>query len=379
MSRTLPIFLALSALASAERGILDLDNTTFDKVATYLDTLGMEDSETSRHQRRKLEYLLRTDMFMSLKNMYRASMLTFPTYCDQDTPFTYCHGTCADLAQLERAVEVGHITFVNAYWESMFSWADAASFAWLTPDVKVHIIREVCDLGVGVDGDHLESGSPMDPSFWPIHPTMERLWAFKKLTGTFFDEAWPRRPGDYAEVGGCYGHSWNSTVPFAFALKTSGAEPSGAAAGDPTSSTPLTGFNGSAATRLYTTNEIMQLASPESDSMPYVYADFAWEHCASAGWDFASLMASAHSAAADDEAAGGQAVSDGGSSSSSDSSGSSSDSSSSSSSTDGASDASASAQTASGGSTKATGPSSRARWLREFLREESLPSDLRGV
>lgn len=40
-------------------------------------------------------------------------------------------------------------------------------------------------------GDHLESASPGDPSFWPVHPTLERLLQAKYMTGGFDSEYWP--------------------------------------------------------------------------------------------------------------------------------------------------------------------------------------------
>jgi hypothetical protein len=41
-------------------------------------------------------------------------------------------------------------------------------------------------------GDHFESASPADPSFCPIHPTLERVLHLKYLTGGFADnDVWP--------------------------------------------------------------------------------------------------------------------------------------------------------------------------------------------
>jgi Common central domain of tyrosinase len=39
-------------------------------------------------------------------------------------------------------------------------------------------------------GDHIESSSPADPSFWVIHPTLERLLHAKLMSGGFDDETW---------------------------------------------------------------------------------------------------------------------------------------------------------------------------------------------
>jgi hypothetical protein len=40
-------------------------------------------------------------------------------------------------------------------------------------------------------GDQLESASPIDPSFWSIHPTQERLYHAKMLSGGLEESQWP--------------------------------------------------------------------------------------------------------------------------------------------------------------------------------------------
>ena len=40
-------------------------------------------------------------------------------------------------------------------------------------------------------GDQLESASPIDPTFWPIHPTQERLYHAKMMSGGFEETEWP--------------------------------------------------------------------------------------------------------------------------------------------------------------------------------------------
>jgi hypothetical protein len=56
--------------------------------------------------------------------------------------------------------------------------------------LQIKFIKLMCEAGT-MEGDQLEAGSPFDISFWPIHPTIERLWHFKKLKGFFSDESWP--------------------------------------------------------------------------------------------------------------------------------------------------------------------------------------------
>jgi len=122
-------------------------------------------------------------------------------------------------------------------------------------------------------GDHLESGSPADPSFWPIHPTQERLLQAKLIGGGFDSTYWPSdaraeyvcdksqcyesdygSKDYYAEC--CYGHYENDQLlDFESGDKSKGIGPT----------------NGQT---MADTNPL----SPEY-AMPYVYQHFMWTHC----------------------------------------------------------------------------------------------------
>jgi hypothetical protein len=52
----------------------------------------------------------------------------------------------------------------------------------------------------------------MDPSFWPIHPTIERLYSLKKLRGYFTDESWPSI-GTSSYGDDCTGHNADDVIP----------------------------------------------------------------------------------------------------------------------------------------------------------------------
>ncbi|KAH8060926.1 symporter [Aureococcus anophagefferens] len=237
----------------------------------------MASTNGTLHQRevKKLMYLLRTDMFVSLKNMYRAGYLEFPDYCSLDTNFSDCHATCMELDQLQDAITDKDDTYIEDYWEMMFAWSSATdSYTWLSHEVKVTIIRMVCEGGFAVDGDQLESGSPMDPAFWPIHGTVERLWLYKKLLG-FTNEGWP---DDYSTVSECFGHNATDLIPFSFSLIDTDTD-------DDDDAVSIMA-NMSA-------NELYDKMGPDSMAMPYVYQDFDWDHCSHAGFDFTGIDTSA--------------------------------------------------------------------------------------
>jgi len=131
-------------------------------------------------------------------------------------------------------------------------------------------------------GDHLESASPADPSFWVIHPTLERLLHAKLMAGGFENEKWASDPeNDYvcnkAEcyidgVKGyhdecCYGHYKNDKLLDA----VSGDRNSYTG---PTNKATLKGTD----------------PRKSSYSMTYVYDKFEWSHCTDSGYDFSSLL-----------------------------------------------------------------------------------------
>lgn len=155
-------------------------------------------------------------------------------------------------------------------------------------------------------GDHLESASPSDPSFWPIHPTMERLLQAKLMSGGFDTYTWSSDPDDgyvcdksscyeyeqgskdeYTEC--CYGHYENDQLlDFVNADKSSGYGLTNA---------QVMAFTDPTDTLSYTDSE--SGSSVSGYKMTYVYQHFDWSHCASEDFDglFASLAKSSSSTA----------------------------------------------------------------------------------
>ena len=62
-------------------------------------------------------------------------------------------------------------------------------------------------------GDHLESASPSDPSFWPIHPTLERLLQAKFMSGGFLNTTWATDAAtqNICHHASCYEEAQNGT------------------------------------------------------------------------------------------------------------------------------------------------------------------------
>lgn len=150
---------------------------------------------------------------------------------------------------------------------------DGASEAWTNFICAGSSAEGAGDGGRVFSGDHLESASPADPSFWPMHPTLERLLQAKLMAGGFKNEQWATdevneyvcdKPMCYSDETGerdyyddcCYGHFEHDRL--------------------------LDGVSGDRYTYVGASNaEALAAADPRSAaySNPYVYDKFSWDHC----------------------------------------------------------------------------------------------------
>ena len=124
--------------------------------------------------------------------------------------------------------------------------------------------------------------------FWPIHPTMERLYQFSVLTETLTDLRWADEDVTITLPDGtsytdslsiyspeCNGHHGSDIYPFGLlATDEDGFEIKTAIRGN-----PVTGNN-------LTNREVLAKLDPRTNSMNYVYDTFKWDHCVSQGYDF---------------------------------------------------------------------------------------------
>ncbi len=129
-------------------------------------------------------------------------------------------------------------------------------------------------------GDHLESASPSDPSFWPIHGNLEKLLQAKYMAGGFDEFDWPTEASasknylegyvcdkpncynpDYGDEKSyyadcCKGHfEHDRLLDFVTGNKSAGVGPTNRETLDSTN------------------------AASMNYSMEYIYDNFAWDHC----------------------------------------------------------------------------------------------------
>jgi len=212
-----------------------------------------------------------------VKEFYRYNYITPNKNCavESNVQDSSCGFTCtSDATQLDNLL-FNMKNKLASYVPTDMS--DAGWQAW---------VDFVCtgDGGQIFSGDHLESASPADPSFWVIHPTLERLYQAKMMAGGFSDAQWATdAQNDFVcdkaecymeDYGGfgywaecCYGHFENDKM--------------------------LDFVTGNRTNHYGDTNSaIMTLTDPSSSEygMPYIYDDFDWSHCSSSGYDFDSKL-----------------------------------------------------------------------------------------
>ncbi|CAM9863802.1 unnamed protein product [Pylaiella littoralis] len=147
-------------------------------------------------------------------------------------------------------------------------------------DTKRSVVEAVCESTIYF-GDHIHAGSAMDPTFWPLHPSLERLLIYSLLTGQTTDLSWPDR-GAYSPKGvlsnygeACDGHGGSDVFPYGLLdTDTDGFE-------------VKTGLKGNVEVgNVLTNREVLAAMDPRVNKLSYVYDTFKWDHCLEVGIDF---------------------------------------------------------------------------------------------
>jgi len=110
-------------------------------------------------------------------------------------------------------------------------------------------------------GDSLESASPNDISFWPTHPTVERLFIWRRLN-SFSDDTWLDDMSWSVKgflIDYCWGHNWDDVLSWPNHI--------------------FPGFNGP-----FTNADIWNITDPAHDHTSYIYDSFTWPHCVEDGY-----------------------------------------------------------------------------------------------
>lgn len=187
---------------------------------------------------------------VTMARIWRKGWMTCPNYCAIDTPLVDCKCTCPDLEKWIRENQT--VTML----ENMYPGLASAKHFLVDNhghDISEFFLRMLCnddDALTPQIGDFMESASPSDPIFWPTHPTLDRLWVWRKING-FMDESWVNTS--------CWGHNEHDTT--IWHLTENEVEET-----------------------QYTNAELMTMFDPMLVQVPYIYDSFKWPHCEQEGY-----------------------------------------------------------------------------------------------
>jgi len=208
-----------------------------------------------------MEYLRLRSAHLS-RDMWRKGLSECPEYCSPETDIINCKCTCPQekLERLDTDVDLWNLyvlTVLNGRMPATYDH-DTLRFA----------IEVICTSGF-INGDQEDSASPADPIFWPMNPTLERLYHWKLLNGGLDDMTWPDLEGNsesqtYAgSMTACLGHNPTDKLQWSIMLE-----------GQDTASN-------------YLNIEMMSLLDVMGNyQLPYVYDNFEWDHCSEQGYNF---------------------------------------------------------------------------------------------
>ena len=195
-----------------------------------------------------------------LQVLWRFRALDFPRTCDADKPAGGCHAACATAPPAPDAPDddADLAWWRRAVFENDKLTAFVPQLGVVPRGAQAAVARAVCGTEWAF-GDHAGAESPLDPSFWPMHPTLDRLLQYKRLVSDFDDDSWSGGSlCKYGATSPCLGHREHDLTAFKSHVQGDGAF-----------------------VLAYLTNrELLNMTDPRSYAMTYIYDAFAWPHCA---------------------------------------------------------------------------------------------------
>lgn len=211
------------------------------------------------------------------KELWRNSYMACPEFCSVNTPWEECKCSC-DNSEAARGREPKDTLFDSGILDSVdyydsrhhlihglvnettgLPYDKIPGCSAQESDVLYsHIFDDLCQ--PGHTGDMFQATSSNDITFWVLHPTVDRLWHWKRLAqDPNFNETWD-------PYHSCYGHNPEDLQPFAnlFDLPSHDV--------------------------FYSNQEIKDLLHPMREELTYMYDDFNWRHCNSLGYSMSNLL-----------------------------------------------------------------------------------------
>uniref|UniRef100_A0A7S2W1K8 Tyrosinase copper-binding domain-containing protein n=1 Tax=Rhizochromulina marina TaxID=1034831 RepID=A0A7S2W1K8_9STRA len=199
--------------------------------------------------------------FGVLKGLWRSEYSECPSSCSYDSSIYDCACVCTGTAMDMTDVELEH--FITKF-------ANSIEFE----DDK-HLEKEFAKLVCGQDekysvpflGDAMNSGATADPSFWPTHPNIDRLFQWRRLQGLSSVDTWMESGASSSNYWGsgsdaeCWGHNPDDVMIWRSLFLGDEDDDS-----------------------FYTAKELFTKMDPHLGTLTYVFDRFEWPHCAEEGY-----------------------------------------------------------------------------------------------
>jgi hypothetical protein len=223
-----------------------------------------------------------TVLMANMKILYRQGVIEVEKDCtvdEEDSDNSSCNFICRDEDSTETAAEFLY-SAISKYFD----------LTMVTYEESITVLKDfICSTDSGLSkmfmGEHYESSSPADPSFWIMHPTLERLAHARFMSGGFADESWAiDGTEDFICMNSpCYHEDTDSTDFFTDCCY-----------GHYENDQLYDGFTGTRSNYVGVANgALLTMSDPRTGeyTMDYIYDNFDWSHCLSEGYDFDALLA----------------------------------------------------------------------------------------
>ena len=188
-----------------------------------------------------------------------------------DTPLEDCVCHCPDLdTWTDDDIKDLLNTVGAAFDESTWYVERNGETRWFGRDIMKLLCGRYPEYAAPFLGDSMNSGATADPSFWPTHPNVDRLFQNRRMSGITNTDTWPNglpESSDFYWGSGtseaCWGHQPSDTMIWNDVFLNDGSEDT---------------------SHKYTVKELWENMNPNIGRNWYVYDDFLWSHCAEEGY-----------------------------------------------------------------------------------------------
>lgn len=195
------------------------------------------------------------------KRAWRSGIMDCPSGCSADTPVSECVCHCPKLDSWNE-------TDANAILNNIAGAFDKSIWYVEGRYIGLEFLKLICgrypEYAAPFLGDAMNSGATADPSFYPTHPNVDRLFQHRRLFGMTGEDTWPysngSKPWFYWGGGNstfCWGHQPQSTMIWRRIF-----------------------VDDQESDHYYTNTEMWEKMDPDKNFNRYVYDNFKWDHCA---------------------------------------------------------------------------------------------------